>query len=462
MKIFVFSNIAFKKEEAPTVSPCDLLIFLNKASNISHYRDHFNKIVYHRSPDSNYGDEIMGCLNKYVFGAGEVSINSVFINKLKESYDWDYTIEKGKTKSMTTGYMVVKFLQNKYPDSEIILVNFGYEVKNSTYRCPWHNWRYENEDLSTFKHIYTNVSQEHSQILNKSRKKKIYYELSGWLGDQVYATAVIANVVSSGICSVNIKTTIPALWENCDILDKTITKGNADLVIKEHNIDPWDIDCRHIIEGTTNTFGYDTGFIISTEHTRPIVWCNTLPNRLIDEPYVLFRAGWQPSAITKKWARSYWEKLIELCPEIKFVQVGKTSCNEVPIPGAVNCIDKTEEMRDLFTLVRDSELVISPPSGIIHIAGAFKKPNILLAGGREPSSLNAYPETISFSSCGGSLECCKSKGCHKNQFNKDSGCSFFETDNSGECTAKCMLDITPEDVADSIKKNVLIKNHNAL
>ena len=44
--------------------------------------------------------------------------------------------------------------QHKYPDSEIILVNFGYEVQKSTYRCPWHNWKFEAEDLKNLPHLF--------------------------------------------------------------------------------------------------------------------------------------------------------------------------------------------------------------------------------------------------------------------------------------------------------------------
>ena len=55
---------------------------------------------------------------------------------------------------MTTGYMVTKWMQQLYPDKEIYLVNFGYEVQKSTYRCPWHNWKFEAEQLAGFKHIF--------------------------------------------------------------------------------------------------------------------------------------------------------------------------------------------------------------------------------------------------------------------------------------------------------------------
>ena len=86
------------------------------------------------------------------------------MDKIKKGYNWDFDIEKGKVKCCTTGYMCVKWLEETHPTEEIILVNFGYEVKNSTYRCPWHNWKFENEDLAKYKHIYTADMMEHPRI----------------------------------------------------------------------------------------------------------------------------------------------------------------------------------------------------------------------------------------------------------------------------------------------------------
>ena len=41
-----------------------------------------------------------------------------------------------------------------------LLVNFGFEVQKSTYRCPWHNWKFEAEQLKTYNHIYLEESKK--------------------------------------------------------------------------------------------------------------------------------------------------------------------------------------------------------------------------------------------------------------------------------------------------------------
>jgi hypothetical protein len=160
-KIYVFSNVAHTAETAIPVNSGDLLIFLNKAKNIGLYKDHLHKQLYHRAAKPEYGKDIDYVDNFYVFAKDDTrAIPKSFIDELKRNYDWNYTIEKGKAKSMTTGYTVVKYMQAKYPKSEIILVDFGYKVPKSTYRCPWHNWKYEDEQLSTLKHIYTTTVEE--------------------------------------------------------------------------------------------------------------------------------------------------------------------------------------------------------------------------------------------------------------------------------------------------------------
>lgn len=148
-KIYVFSNVKHEAPQKITASNQDMLVFLNKAVNADLYREHANKCVFHRSNKPEYGALRTDMPNFFVFD----DVPKDVIRKIKTEYDWNYDIEEGKIKSCTTGYMTVLYLENKYPDAEIVLVNFGYEVKKSTYRCPWHNWTFEAEQLSRFQHI---------------------------------------------------------------------------------------------------------------------------------------------------------------------------------------------------------------------------------------------------------------------------------------------------------------------
>ena len=154
--IYVFSNVVYPEKNKIKPVPGDMLVFLNKAESAGYYRtDRCAKFTFHRSQKESYGKPVPGTINQYVFddtksGKG---FEKGFLDRLKAEYDWNYEIEAGKVKSMTTGYMVVKWLEEKYPKHRIVLVNFGYEVKNSTFRCPWHNWKFEAEALKGFEHV---------------------------------------------------------------------------------------------------------------------------------------------------------------------------------------------------------------------------------------------------------------------------------------------------------------------
>lgn len=155
--IYVFSNVVYPEKNKITPELGDMLVFLNKAASAGYYRnDRVIRFVYHRSQKDSYGTIVPGCINQYVFDEEKKGngFPKEFIDRLKKDYDWDYKIEEGKVKCMTTGYMVVKFLEEKYPNHKIVLVNFGYEVNKSTYRCPWHNWEFEAEQLKAFEHLY--------------------------------------------------------------------------------------------------------------------------------------------------------------------------------------------------------------------------------------------------------------------------------------------------------------------
>ena len=154
-KVYVVSNVAYPESRKLNVSPDDLLVFLNKAASLDYYEGHANKVLYRRKPAESYGPERLCIRNRYVFDAGTLGIPDSFIRGLRAEYDWDYPIEKGKVRSMTTGYMVARYMTHLYPLREVVLVNFGYGVSKSTYRCPWHNWVFEAKALSGFRHIFT-------------------------------------------------------------------------------------------------------------------------------------------------------------------------------------------------------------------------------------------------------------------------------------------------------------------
>lgn len=157
--VWVISNCQYPQSRLVPAGPEDLLIFLNKANSLSWYTSHQHKAVFHRSPEESYGNEAdKSAEHFYCFkgkGGDVPRIPDATIKEIKSSYDWNYEIEEGKVKSATTGFMVIRHLAKVLPNARINLVNFGYRVEKSSYRCPWHNWKFEAGELEKYPHIYT-------------------------------------------------------------------------------------------------------------------------------------------------------------------------------------------------------------------------------------------------------------------------------------------------------------------
>lgn len=159
--IYIFSNVAYPEEAKLKPNPDDLLVFINKAKSIHYYTEHKNKEVYHRFDKPEYGEVVPDVPNYYVFGDTGVTTKEFRKNL---PYDYNFEPPKGTVKSPTTGYVLVKHLEYKYPSQEIVLVNFGYEVCKSTGRSMNHNWIFENRELSKYKHIYTAPTIEKNRL----------------------------------------------------------------------------------------------------------------------------------------------------------------------------------------------------------------------------------------------------------------------------------------------------------
>ena len=155
-RVYIISNCEYAEKDKIQTGKDDLLIFINKAKSASFYSGH--KACFHRDPGESYGtDSDISMRHYYVFDK-KLKIDHIpgdFIKKLKKDYDWNYPIEEKAVRSATTGYMVTMYLRYLLPNARITLVNFGYDVKKSSYRCPWHNWEFEAEKLKNMEHICT-------------------------------------------------------------------------------------------------------------------------------------------------------------------------------------------------------------------------------------------------------------------------------------------------------------------
>jgi ADP-heptose:LPS heptosyltransferase len=101
---------------------------------------------------------------------------------------------------------------------------------------------------------------------------------------------------------------------------------------------------------------------------------------------------------TKTW--DYWNTLVELLEDIEIIQVG-TKYDDL-IEGAIDLRNKTT-LPQLFSIIKDSSLVICGEGGLMHLAFATNAPNTLVLRGPTTGKLFEYPghKFIDTYVCGG-------------------------------------------------------------
>ena len=122
---------------------------------------------------------------------------------------------------------------------------------------------------------------------------------------------------------------------------------------------------------------------------------------IIEGPYWLITAGEKGDWTCKTFAFEKWREVVKAMPMMTFVQIGekekgkKHKHPDLNFPNVINYIGKTEDrhtgIRDLFNLFNYCEGSMGLVSFQMHLAAAFNKPCITIAGAREPVWFTRYP-----------------------------------------------------------------------
>ena len=217
---------------------------------------------------------------------------------------------------------------------------------------------------------------------------------------------------------------------------------------------------------------------------------------LIEPPYWLFLSGGKTDFQAKIWDQVYWQQVIDgTRDQVRWVQCGGGSKNHIrhiPKHGIyANMIAKTG-LRKFMRLIYHADGVVCVVTAAMHIAAAFNKPCIVIAGGREPWWWEAYNEENrlvnmcvgtpnwkpppdddfvphTYLHTIGDLDCCKKGGCWKGkvrpkdargQLPKGSTCKRPVFQN-GELIPECKAMIKPEMVIEAISdyyRNGLVRD----
>jgi len=213
------------------------------------------------------------------------------------------------------------------------------------------------------------------------------------------------------------------------------------------------------------------------------------------QPYWVFLSGGKSDFKTKIWDQTYWQEVIwRTADRIKWIQCGGGSSNHIhhtPKDGVFANIVAQTKLRDFIKLIYHAEGVACVVTAAMHIAAAFNKPCVVIAGGREPWWWEAYTHenrlvnmrvgdptwkppvnddfvAHKFLHTIGQLSCCQAHGCWKKKVTDGrmgDRCQYPVNQN-GMSIPKCKAMITPDMVVGAIddyfREGVIVRTDTPL
>lgn len=258
----------------------------------------------------------------------------------------------------------------------------------------------------------------------------------------------------------------PALLENNPFVDTTITPKTSTRIIVPHYHEEMRLSNTqrdlHFTEAITSNIAKQLGITIRS-NKRPALYLTDQEkaNRPQQKPYWVLMAGCKSDITTKCWSEEHWQSLVTILRDITFVQVGAANREHwnPSLRQVVNKVGQTT-LRELLLYIYHAEGVVCGVTCGLHIAAAFEKPCVIIAGGREGPWWEKYPEQTYIHMIG-KLPCCEVDPCWKSHID----ISYAPADASDRMSKvcvnlvpkqeqslpMCMNAITPIDVARAIK-----------
>jgi len=180
----------------------------------------------------------------------------------------------------------------------------------------------------------------------------------------------------------------------------------------------------------------------------------------------IVNAGNKGDFILKQWGGENWQELVNLLRDkIQFVQVGEANASHFhpPLKNVFSLVGKTD-LRQMIRLAYHAQGITCHVTFHMHLAAAFQKPCVVIAGGREPRRWEMYPNHRHMDT-NGLLKCCAYDGCWmsgrmenkgdkvENKTCKDLvGSWAIQSDGANAIVQRprCMAMIKPERVAEEI------------
>jgi len=250
-------------------------------------------------------------------------------------------------------------------------------------------------------------------------------------GDILTLTAAVRDLhrCYPGEFQTDVRTSTPALWENNPHLTP-LDENAADVepiachypLIHRSNREP-----VHFLHGFISFLNERLGLSIRLTEMRADIhlspeesaassavarWCGG------EVPFWIIAAGGKWDYTIKWWDIARWQAVVEhFAGRLFFVQVGERGHYHPRLRGTLDLRGRTS-LRALVRLVHHAQGIACPVTCLMHLAAAVprpagqggERPCVVVAGGREPVSWEAY-STHRFLHSIGELPCCASGGC---------------------------------------------------
>lgn len=294
-------------------------------------------------------------------------------------------------------------------------------------------------------------------------------------GDAVVLTGMVRDLKNTyPNMRINVETTAQYIWDNNPHLDRSVTKENAERVVKaDYPL------INKSNEGVYNFFQaprinlarelmlpVGSGDYAVDIHLSPEEKNTNLPG--LPERYWVINAGFKSDFTNKGWEIArYAEVVHRLRGKVQFVQIGEASSSHThkEIPGAINLIGKTDG-RKILQVIYHSAGVLTGCSYPMHLSSMIVDPRVCrklrpcvcVLGGREPI-VWVQQRNMQCLHCSGLLDCCSDGGCWRSRVEKlpdgsdknNSVCAHPVKTPSGQTIPLCMDMITVEDVVRRIE-----------
>ena len=231
----------------------------------------------------------------------------------------------------------------------------------------------------------------------------------------------------------DVRTSCPAIWENNPWLtpleedDPEVTVLSCSYPLIHHSNElPY-----HFIHGFINFLNHALELQIQPTAFKGDIHVSDLERSWMsqvaeitgeDTPFWIIVAGGKFDYTTKWWDHDRYQTVVDhFRDKIQFVQVGQLDHYHPLLDHVIDLRGKTD-LRQLIRLVYHAEGVITPVSLIMHLAAALPskpglpplRPCVVIAGGRESTQWEAYPNH-QFIHTIGALPCCATGGCWKSR-----------------------------------------------